>query len=365
MGILSRISNFLGRGDEDALSVPPMDGVYKPNTRLETSERVLDLPGIDNLAPAADGSLHCSSGSDLFRIDPQAGTARLVRRFEGPITTVAASAAGRLAVAAEGAGLAIVDGAGEVRAIKLADEHAACLTAGLFDGEDTLLLAVGSRRNPMSEWKRDLMTRGETGLILRCDLSGGHIEVLAGGLAFPYGLVRLPGDAIAVTESWRHRIVAIKPDGTRPSPMLRELPAYPARLAPATDGGYWLALFAPRRQLTELVLREDDYRAEMMATIPPTAWIGPDFSDGGSEEQPLQAGSVRQMGIMKPWAPSRSYGLVVRLDAAMNPIASYHSRADGQMHGVASAREAGGFLYAAARGAGTLLRLDIASETGP
>lgn len=365
MGIFSRISAFFGRGEEDALSVPPMDGVFKPNTMLDAAERVLDFPEIDNLAAAADGGLHCSSGNRLFRIDLRSRTAELVREFSGPITMVAASPAGGLAVAAEGVGIAVVDTEGGDRRLGLPHEHTACLTAGLFEDGDTLLLAVGSRRHAMSEWKRDLMSHGADGLVVRHVLSTGRTDVVEGGLAFPYGLARLSGGAIAVTESWRHRIVAIKPGGGRPSPLLHELPAYPARLAPASDGGWWLALFAPRRQLTELVLREDDYRTDMMATIPPDAWIGPDFADCGNAEQPLQSGSVRQMGIMKPWAPSRSYGMIVRLDAAMRPVASYHSRADGKVHGIASVVEVGSVLYAASRGAGALVRLDVATEAEP
>ncbi len=140
---------------------------------------------------------------------------------------------------------------------------------------------------------------------------------------------------------------------------LDELPAYPARLSRTTGGGFWLALFAPRRQLTELVLREDDFRAEMMATIPPESWVGPDFSDMADGDQPLQSGSVRQMGIMKPWAPSRSYGLVVRLDEQLRPLGSAHSRADGGMHGIASVVELDRHVYVAARGADTLLRLPV------
>ena len=38
--------------------------------------------------------------------------------------------------------------------------------------------------------------------------------------------------------------------------MLDELPGYPARLSPAQDGGFWLAVFAGRTQLIEFVLRE-------------------------------------------------------------------------------------------------------------
>lgn len=363
MGVFSRISAFFGRSDEDALSVPPMDGVYKPNNLLDAAERVLDLPAIDNLA-ASPAGLHCSGGNSLFRIDLQTKALTLLRQFDGPISMLAASLSGDIAVAVEGTGMKLIRPNGEQRQLDLPRENTSCVTAGLFDGEDTLLLTVGSRQHPMSDWKRDLMSHGATGLVIRHSISAGRTEIMQSGLAFPYGLARLEDGTVAVSESWRHRIIATG-SGPRQRPLLAELPAYPARLAPASDGGYWLALFAPRRQLTELVLSEDDYRMEMMATIPPDAWIGPDFADSGNEEQPLQSGSVRQMGIMKPWAPSRSYGMVVRLDAGMSPVASYHSRADGRMHGIASIAELDGSLYAASRGAGTLLRLDLSGGARP
>jgi hypothetical protein len=353
MGIFSRIAAFVGRGEEDALSIPPMDGVFKPNTHLDTAERVLDLPEIDNLATSADGALLCSSGNRLLRIDIKTATTSLVHAFDGAISMIAARPSGGFAVGVEGTGLRILDQAGNARATGLAPEFAACLTAGLFEDDDTLLLAIGSRRNAISDWKRDLMSHGTSGLIVRHSITRGESIVLAEGLAFPYGLAKLPDGTIVATESWRHRVFPVASHST---PILRDLPAYPARLSPASGGGYWLALFAPRRQLTELVLREDDYRLEMMETIPPEAWIGPDFADLGDVDQPLQSGSVRQMGIMKPWAPSRAYGLVVRLDAALQPVASYHSRADGKIHGIASVAELGGSLYAASRGAGALVR---------
>lgn len=359
MGFLSKL---LRRDSEDVLSVPAMDGVFKPNTLLDSAETVLDVPGIDNLVAAADG-LCCSSGNGVHAVRMQ-DSAKPIANFASPVTMMAASPSGRLAVGVEGGGLHILEG-GAWRAFHLPADCASCLTAGAFVDEDVLLVAVGSRRHSASEWKRDLMERGATGAVLRCRLSTGEHEMVADGLAFPYGLARMADGRLAVSESWRHRIIALSsaPNGA-PEVLVADLPAYPARLAPATDGGFWLALFAPRRQLTEFVLTEDDYRREMIATIPPDEWIGPDFFDGGDGQQPLQAGSVRQMGIMKPWAPSRSYGLVAKLDRGMNPVASIHSRADGQRHGIASAVEFGGAVYAASRGSGTLLRL-VAGSGSP
>ena len=63
------------------------------------------------------------------------------------------------------------------------------------------------------------------------------------------------------------------------------------------------------------------------------------------------------MGIHKAWSPSRSYGLVVRLDAVFAPVASLHSRANGRRHGVTSAIEVDGQLYAAAKGGGAVVTL--------
>lgn len=357
MGIFSRISAIFRRNDEDALSIPPMDGVFKPNTLLDSAMRVLDASGIDNLTVAA-GQLHFSSGSKLCRLDATGNAADVIGEFGAGITMLAAAPDGALAIATEGAGLWLVDAAGTSRALPFNGEGASCITAGLFEDEDTLLLAIGSRRHAASEWKRDLMNRGATGYVTRYRLSSGKAEVTRDGLAFPYGLTRLASGDIALSESWRHRIIAMRQAG---APLLAELPAYPARLSPASDGGFWMALFAPRRQLTELVLHDDDYRLEMMATIPPADWIGPDFADSGDASQPLQSGSVRQMGIMKPWAPSCSYGLVVRLDGALRPVESFHSRADGRIHGIASAVEFDGHLYAASRGADALVRLDLST----
>ncbi|WP_442580126.1 hypothetical protein ACSBOB_32495 [Mesorhizobium sp. ASY16-5R] len=358
MGFLSNITTLFGRGNEDALSVPAMDGVFKANTLLDSAEALLELPQIDNLAATADG-LYCSSGDTLFAIDLTSRRAEPVRQFDGAITMAAADSSGRLAVGVEGSGVELLD-AGVWHRLDLPADCVRCVTAGLFDGKDILHLAIGSRRHAASDWKRDLMSHGASGAVLRCQISTEKIDIVSEGLAFPYGLAAMADGRLAVSESWRHRI-ATPPVRTRPPAgiVLGDLPAYPARLAPASDGGFWLALFAPRRQLTEFVLSEDDYRREMMATIPPEAWIGPDFADIGGGEQPLQAGSVRQMGIMKPWAPSRSYGMVVRLDRAMQPLGSLHSRADGRMHGIASVAEFGGRLYAASRGSGTLLDMAV------
>jgi hypothetical protein len=163
-----------------------------------------------------------------------------------------------------------------------------------------------------------------------------------------------------VSEAWRHRLVLVSPEG-RVVPVLTKLPAYPARLAPASDGGAWLALFAPRNRLIEFILREDEYRLAMMRDVPREHWIAPALASGATFLEPLQCGGVKTMGIHKPWSPSRSYGLLARLDRDLQPVESFHSRADGRRHGVTSMVEADGSLYVSAKGGGAVLRLKTGS----
>jgi hypothetical protein len=159
-----------------------------------------------------------------------------------------------------------------------------------------------------------------------------------------------------VSESWQHRIVAIPLSGGVPEPLFTKLPGYPARLS-ARPGGYVMSLFAPRNRLIEFVLLEDEYRADMMREIEDQFWIAPSLSPSRSFLEPLQNGGVRVMGIHKPWSPTRSYGLVVLLDDRLQPVMSFHSRANGARHGMTSAIAVRDEIIAAAKGGNVVLRL--------
>lgn len=65
------------------------------------------------------------------------------------------------------------------------------------------------------------------------------------------------------------------------------------------------------------------------------------------------------MGVLKPWAPARSYGLVVRLDADFQPQYSLHSRVGGYNHGVTAVAEFHGVLLVLSKGASKVLRLPL------
>ena len=169
---------------------------------------------------------------------------------------------------------------------------------------------------------------------------------------------------VVVSEAWRRRLVAIGA-GAPAATVLDDLSGYPSRLVARRGGGAWLAVFAPCSQLIEFVLRERDYCETMMRDIPEAYWIAPSLAAPRSFLEPLQGGALKQLGMLKPWAPTRSLGLVVALDERLRPTASWHSRADGTRHGVTSCIEdENGGLLVASKGGDAVLRLDAGGEAG-
>ena len=364
MGALREtLDRLLGRGSS-GVTIPVMDGPFKPNRHLDDALAAMRIPAVDNLV--SDGtSLFVSSGSDLVRLTASGPEITEAERHHlpGEITSLAVGPNGSLAAGIAGRGVTWRDGAGRWSEPTDFGRGLRCVTALTFVDADTLIVANGSTEHAAGEWKRDLMSGGRSGSVSRCGIAGGPVTTLASGLGFPNGLVVDDRARLLVGESWKHRIVALDLQGSStPGVVLGDLPAYPARLSRASDGGFWVALFAPRNQLVEFVLQEDDYRNAMMAEVEPDAWVAPSLGRGRAIGWPLQAGAVRQMGILKPWAPSLSCGLVLSCDRAMVPRKSWHSRTDGTRHGVTSACEHMGALYAAAKGADTLVRVELSSN---
>lgn len=334
---------FLGRGDA-AVTIPAMDGPLRANQRLDQGRVVLRVEAPDNLA-VTDGTMLYTSGGAVFRLPEGVPVAT----FDSDVSCLAADPGGALAVGLDDGRVLLHRPSGDT----LLQTGGACPTALAFDG-DSLLVAHGSARHPPSRWRHDLMERGASGSVWRAPLAGGAPSRLADKLAWPSGVMVLD-DAVVVSESWRHRLLRIAARSTEAA--VDDLPGYPGRLTLAAGGGAWLCVFAPRTQLVEFVLRETAYRRRMMAEIEEAFWIAPALSSGRSFMEPLQGGGVKHMAALNPWAPTRSYGLVARLDASLTPVASWHSRAGGTFHGVTSAAEQDGALFVSAKGGGAIVAL--------
>lgn len=347
-----------------SVTVPPMDGALRPNQAIEEAPAILAVEAPDNLASAGD-RVFFSSGNSVRVLTAGKGPADgEFAVFEKEVSALAAAPDGALAAGLDDGRVCIRGGRHDGKVLtRVGGRDIMCPTALSFLDQDTLVLAIGSQQNPMSRWKTDLMQKNASGSVWRVSLSSGDAACLADGLAFPYGLLPQADGVVVVSESWRNQLVRVAA-GRQPVVELGDITGYPARLSPAADGGAWLAVFAPRSQLIEFVLKEDDYRRSMMAEIPESLWIAPSLSAPQTFLEPLQGGGLKHLGIVKPWAPTRSYGLVLRLDEAFQPLFSMHSRSDGRRHGVTSCLEAGDQLYATSKGGNLVVCLPTDDRFG-
>jgi hypothetical protein len=355
------MSGLLGRllSRRQAATVPSMDGVLRPNEALDGAPVLTSAREADNLV-LHGSTLVYSKGNDILGVTAESRDQPgiLQHRLDGAVTALAAGD-GMLVAGVEGVGIEVIGGAHNGTVLRdIGGRAARCITALTLGKTGILYAAIGSAQNEARAWQRDLMEMRATGSVWRIDLGKQTAVCLADRLAFPNGLL-VQGETLIVSESWGHRLLRIGAHGKndRREIVLEDLPGYPGRLAPASGGGAWLAIFAPRSQLIEFVLRETTYRKRMLREVPQDLWIAPTLRSGVSFKEPMQGGAVKVHGIFKPWAPTRSYGLVVELDAGLAPVRSFHSRADGNRHGVVSVCEWAGEVVFASRGNGVICAL--------
>jgi sugar lactone lactonase YvrE len=344
--------SFRGTG-EASLTIPALDGAFRPNQAIENAPVLATVERPDNLIVVGD-EVQFSSGARRMRLSAQVGV-ETIETFESAITAMASDSHGRVAVAREGGLATLRETAGSD--VSIASPDGGDIVAMAFVG-DALILCVGARKGRAAEWRRDLMERGASGSVWRYDISARKLASIAENLAYPSGVLATGDGAVLVSEAWRHRLVKLRA-GRAPEIVTKNLPGYPSRLIARAGGGVWLAAMAPRNQLVEFVLREETYRRRMIDEIAPRDWIAPALAPPASFLQPMQQGGQRTLSILKPWAPSFSYGLVIRLDANGGPVESFHSRADGRLHGVTSLAERGGDLIASSQGGDAIVAIPV------
>lgn len=342
------VDRFFGRG-EAAVTVPPLDGALKPNNILEEADFGISVSAPDNLV-VSDAGLIYSSGRILYRQPACGGPGAELRITNEEISALAVSAEGVMAVAA-GKAITFLDTHTEV-APRLSGGKRDWngVTSMAFAQDGSLVIAIGSTKNGLEDWQRDLLDDEYAGSVWRLDPTSGQTVQLATRLQYPSGIVIDSAGDIIASEAWQKRLIRLSPQGKIRGQVVEDLPGYPGRISRSARGGYWLSVFAPRSQLIEFVLREPAYRKAMMADVDKEYWIAPALRSGYSFREPMQGGALKQMGILKPWAPTRSYGLVIELTADFVPVRSFHSRAGGRRHGITSAVEAAGKLWATSKG---------------
>ncbi|WP_338697691.1 hypothetical protein V5279_12510 [Bradyrhizobium sp. 26S5] len=340
-----------------------LDGAFSPNQRLDQARQLGDeIERPDDIALGQDGALYVSTGNRILRCTGDDFNTRTpFAMLDGPVGGLACTPGGRLLACVSGEGLVALSPAGEVigKLESVGGEKISCPLSVTVAPDGAIYLTEGSRNNRPELWLTDLMqNRAPSGRLIACNPSLGGASVRADKLAWPLGaVVSGDGQEVWVAESWAHRLTAFSRAGDDRRVIVKNYTGYPARLARGADGEVWMAFLALRTQLTEFVLRERAFCEEMMRTVPPELWIGPALDGRLNPREPTQIGRIKKLGIQKPWAPPRSYGLVARLDAKGLATETLHSRVDGRVHGITAVRAIGSRVLAVSKGRDCLVEL--------
>lgn len=333
-------------------SIPPFEAGLRPNRLLDESSVLLPPdPTIepDDVAFLPSGDLVFSSGTRVF-----------VLKDEGalPIATLPGRAgalgvwASEVFVAVDGLGIVALGGEGDSRVVSDDPLLSRCVTDLAVQGDSTLLATVGSATG--QSWAQELTAGERSGRVV--SLVEGVAQIEADQLAWPSGIAVSDAGEVLLSLSFEHRVERRLRDrlGSPGRVMAGNLPVYPGRIRRA-DNGWWVAAPYARNRMTELIFDEPDLLEDMVATIEPDQWLVPRLRSDNPYNDTLQMGQMRVLGIIKPWAPPRSYGLVFRLDEQGRIAEGAHSRADQDRHGVTGVAWHRDRLVVAAQGFRNLL----------
>ena len=326
----------------------PLEGALGPNSRLDDADAFV-IAEPDSICVDRDGHLLVSSGSDVLLIRDWGQAPERWASFDAPVSALAVSEGGQVAIGLAGGRLVVRGPSGErspgwtpssppraiVDCLFLSEDDLAVVDHGYGPGEPVLSLAP---------W--DDAARGQVIAISR----GGATRVIAAGLHCPMGIARAPDGSLVLTELEHARVI----DATG-KVLQSGYPAYLARIR-EVGGGYAIACLSRRDPLIEFLKTEHEFVARMKANIDPRHWIAPRANPEFSYEFPIELGATRLFGEIKPWAPSFSYGLVIETDSDMTPVGSAHSRANGFRHAISDVTAWNGSLIAVSRASEEILK---------
>jgi hypothetical protein len=345
-----------------SVPAPVLDGPFSPNQKVDLAT-LLDgqLAGANDVA-VHDGQIVVSQGTRIVRITGRSPAAMrsVVYELPGKAGGLFSCRDGGLLVCVEGIGVFGLDGTRDGWSLTQVDGiPLGCATSVIEGADGRIFITDASQEHALADWEVDWARKGRTGRVIAVDPRERSAYTVADGLQFPYGIAQRPRDgALVVTESWRCGITLLRPSGrawTKPESVASWLPGYPARIINRHAGGYWVSFLSVRNQLLDFVLREERFLRRMIGEVPRRHWVSPALAPSHEIEEAGQLGGIKLGGISTAWAPSRSYGLIARLDDDFEVVESLHSRSDGERHGITGLREEAGDLYFVSMGHGKLM----------
>ena len=241
-------------------------GDFAVDSSLAGAERIPlgDHPGPESVARDAEGRLYAAArDGSIVRLDAEGRDPKVWARTGGRPLGLAFGVDGTLYVADGIRGLLAVDTTGQVtvlateaegRPFGFADDLDVAPDGRVYFSDASSKFTVAARAD-LDATTLDIVEHGGHGRLLEWDPSTREVRVIAAGLQFANG-VALNADARAVlmTETGAYRIIRVEvegPDRGRVTPILENLPGFPDNISRDAEGRFWVALFAPRKQILD------------------------------------------------------------------------------------------------------------------
>jgi hypothetical protein len=326
----------------------PLEGVLGPNRGLDDAEGY-SIARPEAIGVTRHGQLLVSSGSTVLSVRQWGQEPEQWGSFDAPVSALAVSAGGRVAIGLADGRVVVCDASGERLPGWIPSLNLHAVADCLFLSENELAVVdhgYTSDESIFSLASWDTEGRGRVIAINRT----GETRIVVAGLHCPMGIARGRQGSLVVSEFERARVV-----NDSGKVIQSGYPAYLARIR-KIDDGYIIACLSRRDPLIEFLKTEPEFVARMKAKIDPRYWISPRANPEFSHDFPIELGATRLFGEIKPWAPSFSYGLVIETDFDMTPVGSAHSRANGIRHAISDVTAWKGNLIAVSRASQEILK---------
>ena len=264
---------------------PPSDrgltGSFAPNDRLSGFERVSigDNHGPEAVAVGADGRLYVATLNHIVRLEADGSKPTNWVRTGGRPLGMAFDAHGNLIVADGFRGLLSVSPTGVVTELATVADGMPILYADDVDiaSDGKIYFSDASTKFPargtgtFNASLLEIVEHGGHGRLLVYDPATRQATTLVKGLTFANGVAMAHDHrSVLVNETGSYRVLRVWLDETRRGkvePFIENLPGFPDNITRGGDGRYWVALYAPRAKVLDVLARYP-YLRKMMMRLP-------------------------------------------------------------------------------------------------
>ena len=193
------------RRREKEMPAMPLEGALGPNSRLDDADAFV-IAEPDFICVDRDGHLLVSSGSDVLLIRDWGQAPERWASFDAPVSALAVSGGGQVAIGLAGGRLVVRGPSGENSPGWTPSSHPRAIVDCLFLSEDDLAVVdhgYGPGEPVLSLAPWDDAARGQVIAISR----GGATRVIAAGLHCPMGIARAPDGSLVLTELEHARVI--------------------------------------------------------------------------------------------------------------------------------------------------------------